>query len=204
VQEKKTTMMGKKKRYPFLPTLLFVITFYMVQLFQYNVTVFFIVLGLLGSIPLSWYGWKQLRIAEQRLSSAREIDGMTHHQFTLFLKPLFQKQGYSVTKVKHSNKHGVHLIVRKRGIKAIVHAKLSQTEVQAKTLRDINYVKEQYKANQVIVVTNHLFTKEAGQYATANKMILMDHNTLDAMIQVFMKKRKNHRFIDRVRSAWLD
>ncbi|MDV2686333.1 restriction endonuclease [Alkalihalophilus lindianensis] len=194
----------KKKRYPFLPTLLFVITFYLVQLYQYNLTAFFIVLGLLGSIPLSWYGWKQLRIAEQRISSAREIEGMNHHQFKLLLIPLFQKQGYSVTRIKHSNDQGVHLIVRKRGTKAIVHAKLSQTEVQAKVVRELNHLKGQYKANQVIVVTNHQFTKEAQQYATASKTILMGYDTLDAMIQVFMKKKKHHRFIERVRSAWLD
>ncbi|WP_100373854.1 restriction endonuclease [Bacillus sp. FJAT-45037] len=194
----------RKRRYPFLPTLLFVIAFYMVQLFQYNLTLFILALGLLITVPLSWYGWRQLRLAEQRLSSVTELEGVSHHDFKLYLIPLFQKQGYSVTRIKHTNDKGVHLIVRKRGVKALVHAKLSKSDVSARVIRDLNHMKDQYTANQVIIVTNSHFTKEAKQFATASKTILMDHDSLDALIQRYNPKRRHHRFIERVRSVWSD
>lgn len=193
-----------KKRYPFLPTILFTMTYLLVQLYNYNYTLFGISLTVVLTSAGIWYVIKASKISSRYLSTTlMNVDEMTDQEFHELLVPLFQRQGYSVSRTKTNGKNKADLILRKRGLKAIVHAKRQNALIDKQTVLDALITKPTYQATRVIIITNSTFTKAAKQLARANKMNLIDRDSLDAMLDAYLRQKRSHRFIQRVRTLFV-
>ncbi|WP_332698054.1 restriction endonuclease [Halalkalibacter lacteus] len=195
----------RKKRYRFLPTILFVITYFLVQLYNYNLTLFGFVLAFILSAIGVTYLIKTSKFVSKHLStSLLNIDEISDPEFNQLLVPIFQRQGYSVNKTKQNRKSTANLILRKKGLKAIVHTKRQSNNVGSSFIQEAIACKEMYQAKRSIIVTNRHFTKAAKQVARANKVTLIDRDSLDAMLDAFLRQKRSHRFIQRVRTLFMN
>ncbi|MFC0473159.1 restriction endonuclease [Halalkalibacter kiskunsagensis] len=200
-----TTLPKRKKRYRFVPTILFVLTYFLVQLYNYNLTLFgFVLASILSTIGIT-YLLKTSKLVSPHLSTTiLNIDDISDPEFHQLLVPIFQRQGYSVNKTKLNRKSTANLILRKKGLKAIVHTKRQSNNVGSSFIQEAIACKEMYQAKKSIVVTNRHFTTAAKKVARANKVTLIDRDSLDAMLDSYLQQKRSHRFIQRVRSLFMN
>ncbi|GAE28332.1 hypothetical protein JCM9140_4549 [Halalkalibacter wakoensis JCM 9140] len=190
-----------KKRKPLYPVFLFLLTYFLIQLYHYSFSLF----GFALAVTLSSIGIFQLLktskwVSKHLSTTLLNIDELPEQEFQQLLVPLFQKQGYSVNRTKGNRKAQPDLIVRKKGVKALVLAKRQTTDIQANFIHDCLSLKPSFQANRLIIVTNSHFTKSAKQVAHANKVTLIDRDSLDAMLDAYLLEKRTHRFIQRVRT----
>ena len=124
-----------------------------------------------------------------------QVDSFSGVEFENFLKVLFEKMGYIVELTKKSYDYGADLIVSKNGKKTIIQAKCFGKTVGVKAIQEILGAKNHYKVQDLMVVTNRTFSKEAEILALENDVKLMDRDTLFALIkkfEVFVDKEKNN------------
>jgi restriction system protein len=143
-------------------------------------------------------------LVSQHLStSLLNIDDISDPEFHQLLVPIFQRQGYSVNKMKQNRKSTADLILRKKGLKATVLTKRQNNNVGSSFIQEAIACKEMYQAKRAIVVTNRHFTKAAKHVARANKVTLIDRDSLDAMLDTYLQQKRSHRFIQRVRTLFI-
>ncbi|MCM3714171.1 restriction endonuclease [Halalkalibacter oceani] len=195
---------SRKKKAALLPVVLFIMTFLLVQLFHLDYTIF----GLTLSALLTFLGLRHIAKNGARIKlldpsgSLLDIDEMTEQEFQQFLVPLFQSQGYSVTRPKKNEKRTADLILRKRGVKAVVHAKRQNGPLDKQAVLEVMSLKQKYKATRLVIVTNRSFSLAAIKLARANKINLIDRTSLEAMYDAYIGQKQNHRFIQRVRTLF--
>ncbi|WP_052144739.1 restriction endonuclease [Halalkalibacter okhensis] len=184
-----------------LPIYLFLATYILVQLYNYSFTVFgFVLAAILSALGITHLLKTSKWISRHLSSELLNIDELPDKEFQQLLVPLFQKQGYSVSKTRVNRKAQPDLILRKKGLKAIVVAKRQANQVPAAFVQDVLTLKPNFQAKQVIIVTNSHFTNSAKRVARANKITLIDRDSLDAMCDMYLEQKRTHRFIQRVRS----
>ncbi|MCM3759546.1 restriction endonuclease [Alkalihalobacillus oceani] len=195
---------SRKKRAALLPVVLFVLTFLLVQLFHLDYTIFALTLSALLTVLGLRYMVKnrsQIKLFDQA-GSLLDLDEMTEQEFQQFLVPLFQYQGYSVTRPIKNEKRTADLILRKRGVKAVVHAKRQNGPLDKQAILDVMSLKQKYKATRLVIVTNRSFSLAAVKLARANKINLIDRTSLEAMYDAYLSHKQRHRFIQRVRTLF--
>jgi restriction system protein len=198
----KTTSKQKGK---LVPIFLFLITYFLVQLYNYNFTVFGFTLAALLTLTGVWYLFKEYKITSKHISADFfKIDELPDREFQQLLVPIFQGQGYSVNKMKENYKSKADLVLRKKGVKAIVFARRQNNNIGSNLIKDAVGCKTLYQASKVIVVTNRHFTKAAKLEARANKVTLIDRDSLDALLDAYLRKKRSHRIIQRVRTLFMN
>ncbi|MDT8862983.1 restriction endonuclease [Alkalihalobacillus sp. MEB130] len=191
----------RKQRNPLIPIYLFLTTYVLVQLYNYSFTLFgFVLAALLSSIGLVKLLKTSKWVSQHLSTELLNIDELPEREFQQMLVPLFQKQGYSVSKTKGNRKLQPDLILRKKGLKAIVVAKRQQNQVGSSFVHDVIALNPLYQAKRTIIVTNSHYTKAAKRVARANKVILIDRDLLDAMLDSYLEQKRTHRIIQRVRT----
>ncbi|MFC0562078.1 restriction endonuclease [Halalkalibacter alkalisediminis] len=189
----------------FIPIYLFLITYLLVQLYHYDFTIFGFTLATLLTFTGIWYWFKEYKLTSRYLSAEfLNIDEIPDKDFQKLLVPIFQRQGYSVNKMKENYRSKADLVLRKKGVKAIVFAKRQTSNIGSNLIKDALASKPTYQASKVIVVTNRHFTKAAKQVARANKVVLIDRDSLDAMLDAYLEHKRTHRFIQRVRTLFMN
>ncbi len=198
------TAANRKKRYPYLPSILFTMTYLLVLLYHHDYILFGFTLTLVLSSIGIYYTIKASTFRSRyRSTTLVNIDDMTEIEFQELLIPLFRRQGYSVNQTKANEKNKADLILRKRGVKAVVYAKRQNAMINKQTIQKALTTKPHYQATQVIVITNSTFTNAAKQLAHANKINLIDRDSLDAMLDAYFQQKRSDRFIHRVRTFFV-
>lgn len=190
-------------RYPFLPVLLFLCTFLLVRLYHHDYTLFAYFIASTLSFVGIWYAFKAFKMDSHISITMKEIDEMDEQNFHEFLISLFQRNGYAVKKLKKNEQTFTKIMLKKRGQNAIVCVKRQDTPVETDCIQNMLAMKPIYQATQLIMVTNQEFTKGAQQLARANKVNLIDRESLDAMIDVYFRDRRYPYFVERVRALFL-
>lgn len=198
----KTSSSSKGK---LVPIYLFLTTYILVQLYNYDFTIFGFTFAAMLTMIGVWYLFKEYKLTSRYLSAEfLNIDEIPDKDFQQLLVPIFQRQGYSVNKMKENYRSKADLVLRKKGVKAIVYAKRQTSNIGSNFIKDALASKSTYQASKVIVVTNRHFTKAAKQVARANKIVLIDRDSLDAMLDAYLEHKKTHRFIQRVRTLFMN
>ena len=122
--------------------------------------------------------------AEEFLENAyiEKIDIMEGYEFEKFLKVLFFFKGYQVKETARTGDYGADLILTKKGKVTVVQAKRYNANVGAKALQEIYSAKAHYKADEMMVVTNAGFTKQAYIMAKEQEIELISRDELLALI----------------------
>ena len=123
-----------------------------------------------------------------------QIDALSGVEFEGFLKKLFEKMGYFVETTKKSYDFGADLVISKNGTKSIVQAKCLNKTVGAKAIQEIIGAKNHYNVQNLMVVTNRYFSKEAETMALENDVKLINRDSLQDLMkrfEVYIDKEKN-------------
>lgn len=108
-------------------------------------------------------------------------------EFEIYLKELFEKQGYYVELTKTTGDQGADLIITKNDVKIVVQAKFYSNPVGNKAVQEIVAAIAFYGANQGMVITNNYYTNSAKELAEANNIILWDGEILKRQINELSK-----------------
>lgn len=122
-------------------------------------------------------------------SGISRIDKMSGREFEIFIKYLFEKQGYKVKLLRGYKDHGADLILTDdKGNKIAVQAKKREKgKIGTEAIGDVLRGKEYYDCNSSMIVTNQYFTEQARYEAEKLGIILCDRKDLIKKISM------NHR-----------
>lgn len=192
-----TTLHRKQKnRYPFLPLILFIVTYGFVQLYYFSYTIFAITIAfLLFSIGII-YLWQAYKADKALALSLNQMDAMSNEELVTFLAVLFRRQGYAVKRLDHPF---VQLMLKKGRKKTLVHLH-EDDENWKENMNKLHELKCNEKATRAMLVTNGKFTDEVMKWAKANKINLIDRSTLEAMFDLHVHEKQQLPFIERARA----
>ncbi len=108
---------------------------------------------------------KQRRNAISINQALANIDSMTGVEFELFLRKIFELQGYHVTMTKTSGDYGADLILSNGKDRVAVQAKRYSGSVGVEAVQQALAARDYYKCNHAMVVTNSRFTPNAKELA---------------------------------------
>lgn len=111
-----------------------------------------------------------------------KVDIMDGVAFEQFLKRLFIYRGYSVSETARTGDFGADLLLKKDGRTTVVQAKRYNNNVGAKALQEIYSARHHYKADEMMVVSNAHFTKQAQVMAEEQNIELIDREELIGMM----------------------
>lgn len=122
--------------------------------------------------------------AEEFLENAyiEKVDIMEGYEFEKFLKVLFLFKGFQVKETARTGDFGADLLLTKKGRVTAVQAKRYNANVGAKAIQEIYSAAVHYKADEMMVITNSNFTKQAYQMAREQNVELVARDDLIALI----------------------
>jgi len=106
------------------------------------------------------------------------IDIMEGYEFEKFLMVMYMYLGYDVKETARTGDYGADLIMTKNNELTVVQAKRYNGNVGAKAIQEIYAAKEHYKAENMVVITNSYFTKQAIIMAKELDVLLIDRDEL--------------------------
>lgn len=110
-------------------------------------------------------------------------------QFEKYLCDLFRKLEYSV---KHNGKagdQGADLIINKNNVTYVVQAKFYSSKLDNTPVQEVVGAIKYYNADYGVVITNSSFTSGAVKLAKSNKVVLIDGDRLNEIIDsVYLRK----------------
>ena len=121
-----------------------------------------------------------------------KVDIMDGVEFERFLKRLFIYKGYTVSETARTGDFGADLILSKDGKKIVVQAKRYNANVGAKALQEIYSARHHYKADEMMVVCNTHFTKQAEVMAQEQQIELVDREELIGIINEVKEELKQN------------
>ena len=121
-----------------------------------------------------------------------KVDIMDGVEFERFLKRLFIYKGYTVSETARTGDFGADLILSKDGKKIVVQAKRYSANVGAKALQEIYSARHHYKADEMMVVCNTHFTKQAEVMAQEQQIELVDREELIGIINEVKEELKQN------------
>lgn len=124
-----------------------------------------------------------------------KVDIMDGIAFEQFLKRLFIYRGYSVSDTARTGDFGADLLLKKDGRTTVVQAKRYNNNVGSKALQEIYSARHHYKADEMMVVSNSHFTKQAQVMAEEQNIELIDREELIGMMNE-IKEELKERFQD--------
>jgi restriction system protein len=150
-----------------------------------NILVVFLVIGTKFLKVLK--KWLEKRKLEKNRSRdinviLAKIDGMDGYEFERFLKPVFERLGYSVIHTPLSGDQGADLILSRDRGRIAVQVKRYSSKVSNKAVQEVVASKALYKCTEGLVVTNNYFTNSAIELAKANGIGLIDRDELKRII----------------------
>lgn len=117
-----------------------------------------------------------------------QIDNLSGVDFENLLKELFEKQGYVVSMTKKSHDYGADLVLKKQNKIAIVQAKCYSKNIGIKAVQEIISAKKHYNAEELFVVTNRYFSKDAIILASEHDVRLVDRDVLTKLVREYNPK----------------
>lgn len=111
-----------------------------------------------------------------------KIDIMEGYEFEKFLKVLFLFKGYQVKETARTGDLGADLILTHKGKITVVQAKRYNANVGSKAIQEIYSAAVHYKADNMMVVTNSKFTKQAIFMAKEQNVELVSREDLISLI----------------------
>lgn len=128
----------------------------------------------------SVYLYKTRRYAKAGIA---DVDRLSGQEFEHYLEVLFKRLGYQVQRTPYQGDFGADLVLRQQGdVKTVVQAKRYHRRVGVKAIQEAVASKQYYHADNVMVVTNSSFTRQAEALAKANRVELWDRDTLVARL----------------------
>lgn len=124
-----------------------------------------------------------------------KVDIMDGIAFEQFLKRLFIYRGYNVSDTARTGDFGADLLLKKDGRTTVVQAKRYNNNVGSKALQEIYSARHHYKADEMMVVSNSHFTKQAQVMAEEQNIELIDREELIGMMNE-IKEDLKERFQD--------
>lgn len=112
-------------------------------------------------------------------------EDMTPIEFEAFCASELCAAGWDARTTMQSRDQGVDVIAEKRGFRVVVQCKLYTRPVGNKAVQEVTAAKDYEKAACGVVVSNHRYTSEAEELATANHILLLhyrDLKNLDRMV----------------------
>ncbi|HHL0974360.1 TPA: restriction endonuclease [Bacillus cereus] len=143
---------------------------------------------------LKWSAGKirEIRILKRMAKSGiRYIDKMDGFQFEVYLKALFRELGYRPEVTKRSCDYGVDVILKGKN-RIVIQAKRYgiKNRVGIRAVQEVYAGKAYYKADEVWIVTNSVFTKQAEELAKACQVKLIDRLELQNLINKVNPEQK--------------
>ena len=117
-----------------------------------------------------------------------QIDSLSGVEFENMLVEIFQKQGYNVSLTKKSHDYGGDLVLKKSDKISIVQAKRYEKNIGIKAIQEIISAKKHYQADELFVVTNRYFSKDAIVLASEHDVMLIDRDVLTNLVGKYMPK----------------
>lgn len=117
--------------------------------------------------------------------SIDEVDCLSGYEFEGFLRDLFQKMGYQVEQTKLSADQGADLVVIKFGERKVIQAKRYSGKVGNYAVQEVLAAIALYRASLGMVITNSYFTPAAVELAVANRIELVDRDSLSNLIRSY-------------------
>ena len=115
--------------------------------------------------------------AEQKLLELEKMDDL---QFEFYICKIFQLKGYDVRFTPVVDDYGADLIIERAGVATAIRCRqvnggaLLDTDIVEGALAALKY----YPCDDVMIITNGYFTKEAARRAFRAKVSLVDRNAL--------------------------
>ena len=129
---------------------------------------------------------------KREISMLREFKYITSGQeFELFLEKLFKTLGYNTIHNGKPGDQGADLILQKNDCIYAIQAKYYTGKLSNTPIQEVVGSLKYYNANQGVVVTNSTFTHGAQELAKVNKVILIDGETLNYLINSVSSINKN-------------
>lgn len=111
-----------------------------------------------------------------------KIDIMEGYEFEKFLKIMYLYLGFQVEETARTGDYGADLILTKNNHTTVVQVKRYNANVGAKAIQEIYSAKEHYKADDMQVITNAHFTKQAQIMAKELNVLLIDREELISLL----------------------
>lgn len=123
-------------------------------------------------------------------SEINNIDELSITDFVKFFATLFQKKGYDV-ELTNNGDNGSILTLIANGSKTVAQVIKSSQPIDLEAMREVLGVKENYKVENLVVVTNNYFTSAAKEQAKRSNISIWDRDILiNEIIDVFKKNIK--------------
>ena len=145
------------------------IMFWLPLALVFAVPVLWIVVGILARI------FRYRRLAR---SGIKDIDRFGGKTFEQYLEVLFKRLGYKVERTKFTGDYGGDLVLRKDGIRTVVQAKRYSKSVGVRAVQEVVAARGYYDCDEMLVVSNSTYTKQARELAEKNNVTLWDRETL--------------------------
>lgn len=124
------------------------------------------------------------------------INVETGEEFELYLQNLFRELNYKVKHCGKSGDQGGDLIVKKGNITYVIQAKYYTHKLDNTPIQEVVGAIRFYNANRGVVITNSTFTKKAIELANTNRIILINGDDLEKLIECIYEKDKDRDFIE--------
>ena len=116
--------------------------------------------------------------------------------FELFLQNLLRELNYKVKTCGKSGDQGGDLLAKKGDITYIIQAKHYSNALGNTPVQEVIGAIRFYNANRGVVITNSRFTKGAKELAKANRIILIDGDQLENLIEKVFNNAEDYDFLE--------
>ena len=154
----------------------------------------------IGLLILADWGIVQLRKGSARRMVDRKpavaaLAEMSWSDFEYYVAETFRRQGYSVERTGDpAGDGGVDVILRKDGMITLAQCKHWKAwKVGVRPIRELLGVVTSHGAQNGVLVTSGRFTREAVDFARANRLRLIDGDELRSMIDAIQAQRAGSR-----------
>ncbi|KMK77755.1 restriction endonuclease [Alkalihalobacillus pseudalcaliphilus] len=167
-----------------IPLLLFILSYVLIQLFHYDMTVFIYIVSslLFFTLVWQWIKWSS-RENEWRRLTAIPLIQLTNVQLHQLLKEVFRRQGYQVE--ENQGIAAFILMKRKKKTSVFIH----HSEVTSPTIQQlINFNQNKNLTNSVLVSIEG-FSLSTKKLAKANRITLINTEILQALTEHLNQSR---------------
>lgn len=194
------TLSKRPNRYPFLPIVLFLVTYAFVQLYSYSYTLFAITVASLLFLLGIYHARKAYVQDRLLLPASRELDSLNTSELRQVLAYQFRRRGYAV---KRNDDSFIDMTLKRGRVVTLVHIQNDEKNT-FDSLKKLHAFKLQQKAARAMFISRQSFTDDEIQWAKANKINLVDRSMLEAIVDVPQTEERPSVFIERARSLLTD
>jgi len=129
---------------------------------------------------LAWLSQRQTARLDAlyRASGQAAVDAMTGLEFELYVAAVLRGLGYTVDVTKATGDFGVDLIAVRDGVRTAVQCKRQARAVNGSAIQQVVAGAAVHDCTATMVVSNHRYTRAAGQLADVHNCALIDRTRL--------------------------